>query len=124
MFMARKKGITLKAVLIFALFLPTIVYANTSYILSLLLGVYLLINSTIPVIIGLAVIFFLWGLAKFILQTDSVEGRKSARDQMVWGIIAISVMVSIWGLVNLLRVALGFGGWGGLLLLPPASPKL
>jgi predicted Na+-dependent transporter len=57
-------------------------------------------TNLVPVIIGLAVIFFLWGLAKYILKADDAEGRKSARQLMLWGVIIIFVMVSLWGLVR------------------------
>lgn len=66
-----------------------------------------LMNALIPVIIGLAVVFFLWGLLTYILKTENQEARKEARNRMFWGIVIIFVMVSIWGFVNLLDNTLG-----------------
>jgi hypothetical protein len=59
-----------------------------------------ILNTLVPAIIGLAVVFFLWGLAKYVLKADDVEGRKSARQIMLWGVISIFVMVSLWGIVR------------------------
>jgi hypothetical protein len=61
-----------------------------------------LIADIIPVIIGLAVLLFLWGLTTYILKQDSAEGRVGARNRMFWGVIIIFVMVSLWGFVALL----------------------
>ena len=57
---------------------------------------------TIPVLIGLAVIFFLYGLAKYMLAQDNTEGRQAARSIMLWGVVGLFVMLSIWGLVSIL----------------------
>ena len=55
----------------------------------------------IPLIIALAVLVFIWGVLKYVISKDD-DTKKEARGVMIWGIIAIFVMVSVWGLVNLL----------------------
>ncbi|MDD4803688.1 MAG: hypothetical protein PHN69_00760 [Candidatus Pacebacteria bacterium] len=54
-------------------------------------------------IIGLSVVIFLWGVFKFI-RSDG-EDKSSGREFMFWGIVGIFVMVSVWGLVNILSYA-------------------
>ena len=87
--------------------LPMVALAQTGgvqadYVNSLLKFVYNFANAAIPVIITLAVLFFLWGLVTFILSSDDPEARDKAKSRMVWGVIIIFVMVSLWGLVNVL----------------------
>jgi hypothetical protein len=55
----------------------------------------------IPLIFALAMLFFFWGIAKYIRSTgtDKEEGKKV----MIWGVIALFVMVSVWGLVRLIQ---------------------
>ncbi len=60
-----------------------------------------LINRLIPFVIALTVLIFLWGILKFVISNDA-EGRKEARGYMIWGVISLFVMVSVWGLVNIL----------------------
>jgi uncharacterized membrane protein YidH (DUF202 family) len=60
-----------------------------------------LINQLIPFIIALTVLVFLWGIFRYVFSSDA-EGRKEAQGYMIWGIIALFVMVSVWGLVNIL----------------------
>jgi hypothetical protein len=60
-----------------------------------------LIRATVPVIIGLAVLVFIFGILKYVIAKD--EGaQKEARSVILWGVIILFVMVSVWGLVNLL----------------------
>lgn len=66
-----------------------------------------LIQAAIPLIISLAVVFFLWGVFKYVASGDSEEERKNGRQLMINGVIAIFVMVSLWGLVGFLDSSLG-----------------
>ena len=86
-------------------FLPNIVFAQT--LIDFLDEIFIFIEAALPVLISLAVLFFLWGLARYMLKTDDVEGRKGAKDIMMWGVIIIFVMTSLWGLVNLLELSFG-----------------
>lgn len=62
-----------------------------------------LINTiVIPLIVGIAGIYFMVGVIKYVAGGDSEENRKAARNMMIWGIIALFVMISVWGLVNIL----------------------
>ena len=46
--------------------------------------------------------YFLWGLFRMVTSTDG-SAREDARGYVTWGIVALFVMVSVWGLVNILR---------------------
>lgn len=64
-----------------------------------------LIQGLIPIVIGLGVLVFLWGILRYVLASDDA-GKSQGRVFMLWGIIALFVMVSVWGLVNILRETL------------------
>lgn len=88
-----------------AVFVPSLVSAqniNTGFVDELVQFVSSGVNTLIPLLIGIAVLFFIYGLVMFILAADDEDARKKARNKMVWGIITIFVMVSVWGLVNVL----------------------
>ena len=80
---------------------PSVVYAATD-VKGLILTVVSLLNATIPIIIGLALLYFFWGLAIFILQAGDEEARKKGKAIMTWGSIAIFVMFYIFGIISLL----------------------
>ena len=62
-----------------------------------------LLNSIIPMFVAAAVVFFLWSVLKYVNSGDNAEVRIQARALMVYGVVAIFVLVSVWGLVGLLE---------------------
>ena len=59
------------------------------------------LNSIIPVLILLGVVYFVWGVVRYVIA-DGEEAKKKGRDQIIYGIIGLAVIVSLWGLVNIL----------------------
>lgn len=55
-----------------------------------------------PFIVILAVLTILWGVFGYITHGDEEEKRAEGKKFILWGIIGLFVMVSIWGLVNVL----------------------
>lgn len=54
------------------------------------------------VILALAVVYFLWNIFNIIRASKSGEEFADLKNKALWGIIAIFVMVSMWGLVSIL----------------------
>ncbi len=76
-----------------------------------------LATAITPVVASLALLVFFWGLVKFIRKAG--EGDiKEGRDLMIWGGLAIFVMVSVWGILRFLSGEFGFGNITGVLQLP------
>lgn len=59
--------------------------------------------AIIPITI-LAILAFIWGAARFILEADDSNARTEGRQAMFWGIIGIFVLFSLWGLVRVVMV--------------------
>jgi len=55
----------------------------------------------IPLVFTLALLLFFWGVVKYIRSEG--DGKEDGRRIMIWGIIALFVMASIWGLVAFLQ---------------------
>ena len=70
------------------------------------------IDSTlVPLIFAIAFIVFIWGVFRyFIAGAADEEKRKEGKSFIFWGLIGFVVMISLWGIVNLLVNSLGFGG--------------
>lgn len=62
------------------------------------------VQRLIPIVIGLGVLVFLWGIVKYISSPDP-KSKKESITFMTWGIISLFVMVSVWGIVFLLQDA-------------------
>lgn len=85
-------------------------------IVEILLGIRGVVDVAIPVALGCAVLFFIWGLAVYILRSGDVQAKEEGRNRMLWGTIALFVIVSIWGIVGFIGTLLniGQGGTGGV----------
>lgn len=64
------------------------------------------INYLIPLLIGLAVFLFIFGLFKYVMAGGDENKIKEARNFIIFGVIGIAVMISVWGLVNLVVATL------------------
>ncbi len=95
-----------------AFFMPFLAFAqNANFNTGVGLGsVYSLIfdlfNKLIPFFIALAVVYFVWGVISYILASDD-DKKSAARNHIIYGVIALFVIVSVWGLVNLLGDTFG-----------------
>lgn len=67
-------------------------------------------NVLVPVLFAIAFIVFLWGAFQtFIVGAGNDETKEKGKSLMLWGLIGFFVMVSIWGLVNILTGTVTFG---------------
>ncbi len=66
-----------------------------------------IVDALIPIAFAAALLFFFWGLAKYLLG-DATEHEKG-RNLMIWGVIALAVMASVWGIATVLRNTFGIG---------------
>lgn len=89
--------------------LPTLAAAQNTAAQGLL-GTLALANRILNGLVGLlilvAILAFFWGLIKYLFSgggEDKSEGLKL----MFYGVIAIFVMVSIWGIIRLLQNTFG-----------------
>jgi len=66
-----------------------------------------IVNMLVPIVSTLVVLFFFWGLAQYVLAAGDEEKAKEGKGIMIWGAVALFVMVSIWGIIGFLQQTLG-----------------
>ena len=73
------------------------------------------INGVIvPVLFAVAFIVFLWGaFTTFILGASEGAKKEEGKNLTLYGLIGFFVMISIWGLVNILTNTAGLGNNSG-----------
>ena len=84
---------------------------NTNYLSSMIGSAKALLDQLVVVLIALAVVWFIWNVIRYTMSDDE-EKKGKAKGQMIWGIIAIAVIVSIWGLVAILQGIFGVQSTG------------
>ena len=89
------------ALAIAAVFAPYIASAQT--LLNTLGFVSTVLNDIVWLLITIAIIVFFWGLVMYLLDINDAAKRNEGLKIMTFGIIALFVMVSIWGIIRLLQ---------------------
>ncbi len=105
-----------------ASFLPMIAFAQSgTQIFSILGIVQNILNFIVPMVITLGVIYFIYGVIGYVSAADE-EKRTESRNVMIYGIIGLFVIVSIWGLIRFLGSSTGVGQGGINCLTNPTLP--
>ena len=78
-------------------------------------GIIGLLNTVVvPVIFALAFLAFVWGVLKYYLFNGDDEAKRAeGRAFVLWGLLGMVLLFSVWGFVNLLLSTLGIA--------PPAA---
>jgi hypothetical protein len=59
-------------------------------------------NTVIGILIAFAVIWIIWNVIRYIIASDDPENRKKYGYAVLWGIVGLFLILSIWGLVRIL----------------------
>ena len=66
-----------------------------------------IVNPIIYLLFALAVVYFIYGLVKYLLTPDNEEIRTSSKTHMLWGIFGMFIMIAVFGIMNLILSTLG-----------------
>ena len=66
----------------------------------------IIIETAIPVAFGGAILAFFFGLARFIFSAGDELKRKEGKSIMIWGLVALFVMTSVFGIIRLFQSTL------------------
>ena len=60
-----------------------------------------LLTLAVPLIISLAVVWFLVTIFQYVVAGNE-EAKAKAKTHIIWGIVGLFIMVSVWGLVRVI----------------------
>ena len=105
----RTRTIGISALAFAAIALPFIAIAQVTVesTLDRVLGI---LNMAMFLFITIAIVVFFWGLITYLGNIGGEDAAKKGIQLMLWGIIALFVMVSVWGIIRLLQNTFGVGG--------------
>ena len=63
----------------------------------------------IPLLGAAAFLIFVLGVARFIKSTGSEKESKDSKNLLIWGLVGIFVLATIWGIISFLEGEFGFG---------------
>ena len=91
--------------LVILFILPSLVFAAD--LKSMITDFGGLVTKAIPIVFGLALLFFFWGMAKFIYSAGDMTGKAEGKSIMIWGVIGLFVMFSVLALIQFVQQNLG-----------------
>ena len=65
------------------------------------------LQPIIYLLFGVAFLVFIWGLVKFIKDKDTDEGRATGWRNILYGILGMVIMVSVFGIINIIAGTIG-----------------
>ena len=59
-------------------------------------------NVVTYILVAAAVLFIVWNVVRYMISGSGEESKSKAGLNILWGIVGLFIIVSIWGLVNIL----------------------
>jgi hypothetical protein len=69
-----------------------------------------IINPAIIFIFALALAYFVYGVFVYMKDADNEEERAKGRQQMLWGVIGMFIMLSVFGIMKIIISTIGAKG--------------
>lgn len=71
---------------------------------------YIVNKEVVPIIFGFTFVVFLWGIVRYyFFDAGDVEKNTSAHSFILWGILGMVLLFSVWGIIHLALKVLGVG---------------
>ena len=66
-----------------------------------------IVSPLVQLIFALAFFVFIWGLIGFFTSGDDLTKRKEGQNHILWGVIGIFIMISVFGIIRLVANTVG-----------------
>ncbi|MDQ5949336.1 MAG: hypothetical protein QG589_462 [Patescibacteria group bacterium] len=72
-----------------------------------------IVTGLIPVLFALAILYFFWGLIEYIRAAGDPKKASEGKSIMIYGLVAIFIMATLFGIISWLQGSLGVSSGGG-----------
>jgi hypothetical protein len=66
-----------------------------------------IVNPIIYFLFAVALMYFLYGVIIFIVNADDEEARNTGKKHILWGIVGLFIMVSVYGIIGIVLGTVG-----------------
>ncbi len=80
--------------------------SNSSSLAGVVAYIIGIINIILPVLTLLALVLVLYSGLRYVLKAEESKGKGPEREAIMWGLIALFVIVSVWGILRVMCVTL------------------
>ena len=116
-------GLAFAPLVALAVFTPACLSTTPGTIEYILCRISSILNTVVPVLIALGVVYFIWGVVQYVMASEE-EAKKKGRNRMIYGIIGLVVIVAMWGFVGIIQNSFGLSGtYQGAIPCVPIPPN-
>ncbi len=58
-------------------------------------------------VVGVAILYFLYGVAKYVLDLNNPEKQTFGKSHLLWGMVGLFIILSVGGILSALNESLG-----------------
>ena len=66
-----------------------------------------ILNPIILLLFAVAMVVFIWGIVEFLASGEEGDARTRGKQNILYGIIGLFIMVSVYGIINVVLATLG-----------------
>jgi len=85
---------------------PSLVLAADVY--SILGEISSILAFIIPILVTLAVVWFIWGVINYLIAGDE-DKKKKSKEMIFSGLVGLFIIVSFWGIIRVVTNTFGVG---------------
>lgn len=65
------------------------------------------INPLVQLLVAAAVFYFIFGVFKYIRDSDESSSRTDGANHILWSTVGLFIMISVWGIIRMLQNTIG-----------------
>jgi hypothetical protein len=69
-----------------------------------------IVTPLLELLFFLTLVIFVWGLFGFFKGGEDTEARKKGQQHILWGVVGMFIMVSVYGILRLVAATVGQSG--------------
>ncbi|MCR4275034.1 MAG: hypothetical protein NUW02_03285 [Candidatus Campbellbacteria bacterium] len=70
-------------------------------------GYTVILKPIILLLFAVAFVIFFWGIVESIRDSESDDGKAKGRRNMLWGILGMVIMISVFGIIKIITGTIG-----------------
>ncbi len=74
-----------------------------------------ILNPLLALAFGISFVIFIWGIVKFLMADAGDKGttRAESRNSILWGMVGMLIMFSVYGIIHFVLATFGISGIEG-----------
>jgi hypothetical protein len=66
-----------------------------------------IVNPVVKLMFAAAVLYFVYGVFTYIRKSGESDGRTEGANHILWSVIGLFIMISVWGIIAIIRSTFG-----------------